>query len=269
MPSPTYILVSPITPARAHIRFAGRFEGRAITWDAEIIALRAAGSRTTPYIEIGDDGAQGRALRVGLPLETLDTPTLAKTVIMIRNYKRLRRGRMHFGETLGAPARVISGGQTGVDRAALDAARRCGIGIGGYCPKGRRAEDGTIPAHYPLTELRSADYPIRTRRNAAAADATLILTRGPLSGGSAYTARVARQLKKPLLVIDLDARPRGAPVRAWLDASSVHVLNVAGPRESKAPGIYRQAHRFLLALWAEHASARRVAKPAATRRSCR
>lgn len=256
MPSPAYTLVDPITRARAHIRFAGRFEGRAVTWDAEIIALHAAGSRTTPYIEVGDDGAQGRVLRVGLPLARLDPPTLAKTVIMIRNYKRLRRGRIHFGETTGVPARIISGGQTGVDRAALDAARQCGISIGGYCPKGRRAEDGKIPAPYPLTELATADYPTRTRRNARAADATLILTRGPLSGGSAYTALVAQRQRKPLLVIDLMSRPRVATVRTWIATNAVRTLNVAGPRESKAPGIYRQAKRFLLLLCAERKTPR-------------
>ncbi|MFP5348610.1 MAG: putative molybdenum carrier protein [Gammaproteobacteria bacterium] len=258
MPSPTYTLLEPLAPARAHIRFTGRFEGRAVTWDAQIIALRATGSLAAPYIEIGADGAHGRALRVGLPLATLDAPTLAKTVIMIRNYKRLRQGRMHFGETAATPVKIISGGQTGVDRAALDAARLCGIAIGGYCPKGRRAEDGPVPAHYPLTELRTADYPTRTRRNARAADATLILTRGPLSGGSAYTARIARQLEKPLRVVDLSARPRVAPVRAWLSANAVRVLNVAGPRESKAPGIYRQAKRFLLGLWAKDKRALRT-----------
>ena len=219
---PAYTLLEPITGDRARIRFAGRFEDHAVMWDAEILALHAAGTQALPYIEIGNAGAHGRALRVGLPLARLDAPTLAKTVIMIRNYKRLRRGRMRFGETARAPTRIISGGQTGVDRAALDAAQCCGIASGGYCPKGRRAEDGTIPPHYPLTELPSADYPTRTRQNASAADATLILTRGSLSGGSAYTARIARQLGKPLLVIDLAERPRvaassfasGSPMRS-------------------------------------------------------
>lgn len=251
VPSPAYTLLEPMTAERARIRFAGRFEDRAVTWDAEILALHTTGTQAVPYIEIANTGAHGWQLHVGLPLSRLDAPTLAKTVIMIRNYKRLRRGRMRFGEAADAsPTRIVSGGQTGVDRAALDAAQLRGIAIGGYCPKGRRAEDGRIPDRYPLTELASVDYPTRTRRNAGAADATLILTRGALSGGSAYTARVVRQLKKPLLVVDLDARPRVAYVRAWLAANTVRVLNVAGPRESKAPGIYRQARRFLLRLCA-------------------
>lgn len=170
-----------------------------MTWDAEVIALRAGGSDAPgnrPYIDIGAPGAHGRILRVGLALRALDPPALAKTVIMIRNYKRLRRGRMEFGD---APARVItkiiSGGQTGVDRAALDADAACGIAGGGFCPKGRRAEDGPIPPHYPLTELASADYPTRTRRNVHAADATLVLTRGRLRGGTLYTVQVARHAR--------------------------------------------------------------------------
>lgn len=228
-----------------------------MTWDAEVIALRAGGSDAPgnrPYIDIGAPGAHGRILRVGLALRALDPPALAKTVIMIRNYKRLRRGRMEFGD---APARVItkiiSGGQTGVDRAALDAAAACGIAGGGFCPKGRRAEDGPIPPHYPLTELASADYPTRTRRNVHAADATLVLTRGRLRGGTLYTVQVARHARKPVLIVDLAAQPRVAPVRAWWHEHGVHVLNVAGPRETRAPGIYRDAKRFLLRLWVSRA----------------
>ena len=269
MPTPAYTLLQPIAADRARIRFAGRFENRAVTWDAEILALHAAGTQAVPYIEIGNEGAHGRALRIGLPLAKLDAATLAKTVIMIRNYKRLRRGRIRFGEAARLPSRIISGGQTGVDRAALDAAQDCGIASGGYCPQGRRAEDGAIPSHYPLTELPSADYATRTRRNADAADATLILTRGPLSGGSAYTARIARQLGKPLLVIDLAARPRVHTARAWLAAQAVCVLNVAGPRESKVPGIYQQAHRFLLRLLAQRTAPRQARKSVSKPRSRR
>ncbi len=75
--------------------------------------------------------------------------------------------------------RVISGGQTGVDRAALDAAMKLGIEVGGFCPKGRRAEDGPIDEQYPLTETASRAYPVRTEKNVAASDGTLILTGGP------------------------------------------------------------------------------------------
>ncbi len=267
--APSYTLVEPACRERAHIRFAGRFDGRPVMWDAEVIALHAqpnAAPPDAPYIEIGAAGPYGRTLRVGLALAAIDPPALAKTVIMIRNYKRLRLGFMRFGERDGVPAKVISGGQTGVDRAALDAASARGIATGGYCPKGRRAEDGVIPARYSLTELRTADYPARTRRNARTADATLILTRGRLTGGSAYTAQVAQRLGKPLHVVDLASRPRAAPVRAWMAAHDVQVLNVAGPRESKAPGIQQQAKRFLLRLWSGHAPTRR-ARAGSPRRS--
>lgn len=141
--------------------------------------------------------------------------------------------------------RVVSGGQTGVDRAALDAAIALGIDCGGWCPKGRRAEDGVIPAHYPLTETSLKDYRVRTRRNVRDSDGTLILTRGPLSGGTALTRRLAKELDKPCLVVDLARRPHASDVSAWLAAHDIRILNVAGPRESGQPGIYLQAKKFL------------------------
>ncbi len=141
--------------------------------------------------------------------------------------------------------KIISGGQTGVDRAALDVALAIGIPCGGWCPKGRRAEDGVIPAHYPLTETTSKDYRVRTRRNVREADGTLILSRGPLSGGSALTRWLAKELDRPCLVVDLVKRPRVSDVRAWLTSNNIHTLNIAGPRESNQPGIYLQAKKFL------------------------
>jgi len=132
-----------------------------------------------------------------------------------------------------------------VDRAALDTALALGIPCGGWCPKGRRAEDGVIPMHYPLTETTSKDYRVRTRRNVRDSDGTLILTRGPLSGGTALTRRLAKELDKPCLVVDLAQRPRASDVRTWLASNSFHILNVAGPRESNQPGIYLQAKKFL------------------------
>lgn len=238
---------------RAFIRFAGRFDGQPVTWDAEIVALRApatAAAMPQPYIEVGALGPGGRRLRVGLDVASLDPPTLRKTVIMIRNYKRLRLGRVVFGERpRGRLRQVISGGQTGVDRAALDAALACGIDCGGYCPKGRRAEDGVIPGRYPLRELDSPSYAARTRANAAAADGTLILTLGPLAGGSALTARAANAAGKPCLVVDLAHTRAVKPVYNWLVAQGVRSLNVAGPRESRVPGIHRIAHRFLRRLF--------------------
>ncbi len=141
--------------------------------------------------------------------------------------------------------RIVSGGQTGVDRAALDAALALGLAVGGWCPHGRLAEDGVIPGRYPLLETESSKYPVRTARNVADSDATLILARGPLDSGSKLTADLARRMRKPFTVIALDAHDAPEKARAWLAAASPRVLNVAGPRESKQPGIYGRAYAFL------------------------
>ncbi len=141
--------------------------------------------------------------------------------------------------------KIISGGQTGVDRAALDVALELGIPCGGWCPKGRRAEDGVIPACYPLMEINSKDYRVRTRRNVRDSDGTLILTRGPLSGGTALTRRLAKEMDKPCLVVDLTQRPLASDVCAWIASNGIRTLNVAGPRESTQSGIYFQGKKFL------------------------
>jgi len=142
--------------------------------------------------------------------------------------------------------RIVSGGQTGVDRAALDVAIELGLPHGGWCPRGRRAEDGPIPARYRLQETESAAYHVRTERNVIDSDATLVLTRGEPVGGTALTVRLANQHGRPLLVVDLARQPLDvATVRTWISNSSAGVLNVAGPRESQQPDIGRQAAEFL------------------------
>ncbi|MFQ5995740.1 MAG: putative molybdenum carrier protein [Acidiferrobacterales bacterium] len=147
--------------------------------------------------------------------------------------------------------KLISGGQSGVDRAALDVALELAIPCGGWCPRGRKAEDGAIPAHYPLTQTESVDYAERTKRNVLDADATLILVRGALAGGTALTLEIASRYNKPYRVVDLSDLPQPNSVRAWLEDESVGVLNCAGPRESRCPGIYGQAARFLRDVLAE------------------
>jgi hypothetical protein len=144
------------------------------------------------------------------------------------------------------PHRIVSGGQTGVDRAALDVAIELGLPHGGWCPCGRRAEDGTIADRYELLETDSPAYHVRTKQNVIDSDATLVLTRGEPAGGTALTIRLARQHNRPLLVIDL-ARSETSPeeVRKWIGAGGYRILNVAGPRESQQPGIARQAAEFL------------------------
>jgi hypothetical protein len=148
-----------------------------------------------------------------------------------------------------AAVRVFSGGQTGVDRAALDAALALGLPVGGWCPRGRRAEDGPVPDRYPLRETPSADYAERTERNVRDSDATLILHRGRMSGGTRLTAELARRLGKPLLARDLAKPIDVGGIADWLDANDVRILNCAGPRESGAPGIGEESRRFFAALF--------------------
>jgi len=138
-------------------------------------------------------------------------------------------------------ARIISGGQTGVDRGALDAAIEMGIPHGGSCPSGRR-----VPDRYDLVELATDSYPARTRRNILDAGATLILTpeRHP-TGGTRLTAKIAQELGRPWIAADPTRPEHVARVVAWLEHVRPEVLNVAGPRESRFPGIADKARNFL------------------------
>jgi len=141
--------------------------------------------------------------------------------------------------------KIISGGQTGVDRAGLDVALELGLPCGGWCPKGRLSESGSIPSRYPLREMPSPKYPPRTEKNVRESDGTLILTWGPVTGGTALTVKLARKRQKPFLVVDLSRRPDPQDVRDWLRIHEIMTLNVAGPRESKHPGIHKRAVSFL------------------------
>lgn len=137
--------------------------------------------------------------------------------------------------------KIVSGGQTGADRAAFDTALSLGLEIGGWVPRGRRAEDGRIPDRYTgLRETDSDEYAVRTEWNVRDTDSTLILGFGPLSGGTELTRELAARMGRPHLVLDLErADPDEAAetIRAWLGERETPVLNVAGPRESEAPGI--------------------------------
>jgi hypothetical protein len=141
--------------------------------------------------------------------------------------------------------KIISGGQSGVDRAALDVALDLGIPCGGWCPKARKAEDGPIDSRYPLKETDSPNYPVRTEINIRESDGTLVLTEGSLIGGTALTVRLARKNKKPFLVIRLDQRTDPLTVRVWIEKNNLKILNVAGPRESEVPGIHDRAVKFI------------------------
>ncbi len=143
------------------------------------------------------------------------------------------------------PLRIVSGGQTGVDRVALNVALELRLPCGGWCPRGRRAEDGPIDERYPLWETESAKYDVRTRRNVRESDGTLVLTIGEPVGGTALTVAVAEQEGKPLLVLDLDLQPPPEHVREWIKLHGIQTLNVAGPRESVCPGVGKMACDFL------------------------
>ena len=145
--------------------------------------------------------------------------------------------------------KIISGGQTGADRGGLDAAIALGIAHGGWCPRGRRAEDGEIPARYQLRETDSREYAMRTEQNVIYSDGTLIISRRALVGGSALTAHLARVHQKPSLHVDLDQTSSAlakAEIRGWLVAHLIEVLNVAGPRQSQCPGIAQDVRTLLI-----------------------
>lgn len=142
--------------------------------------------------------------------------------------------------------KIVSGGQTGVDRAGLDVARQLGLPLGGWCPKDRLAEDGSIAVSYTMKETPSPDYAVRTEWNVRDSDGTLVLTRGRPSEGTAFTIEITKRLGKPCLILDLAKQQAPAKVGVWLGAHEIRILNVAGPRESKSPGIYQEAKTFLL-----------------------
>ncbi len=137
--------------------------------------------------------------------------------------------------------KIVSGGQTGADRAALDVAMALGIETGGWVPHGRRSEDGRVPVRYSgLIETDTESYQTRTALNVRDSDATLILSFGEPTGGTALTLKLAQSSGKPCLAVDLESLSQeeaAGRVREWLVDTGVRVLNVAGPRESGEPRI--------------------------------
>ena len=143
---------------------------------------------------------------------------------------------------------IVSGGQTGADRGGLKAALHCNVPHGGWCPMGRKSEDGRIPDSYRLKEMSSADYLKRTEQNVIDSDVTVIFTLGEPTGGSLKTIDYAKKHKKPWLHIDVDRLSRkemATAIVAWV-ADKNHVLNVAGSRESKADGIEDLVHAVMV-----------------------
>jgi len=147
--------------------------------------------------------------------------------------------------------KIVSGGQSGIDRGALDAAIQVGLPIGGWCPKGRKAEDGLISEEYPLVETPERNYVQRTEWNVRDSDATLILNVGKLTGGTLATLGFVRKHAKPARVVQLDQPGQAQPIVDWLRANPVETLNVAGPRESKCLGVQIRAEAFLVDVFKE------------------
>jgi hypothetical protein len=143
--------------------------------------------------------------------------------------------------------KIVSGGQTGVDRAALDVAKELKLERGGWCPHGRLAEDGRIP-EYLLQETPTPVYAERTELNVKGSDGTLVLTCGSPTGGTAYTITCAQRHGKPYYVVDLTQLADVLSTRQWLRSASIRVLNVAGPRHSESPEGYGLAYEFLMKL---------------------
>ncbi len=145
--------------------------------------------------------------------------------------------------------KIISGGQTGADSCIIVVGERLGIPIGGLVPKGWRTEQGPRPelASLGFSETTSGDYAVRTRRNVEQSDATLIFAVNPDSDGTRLTIRQARKLGRPLLVVDPFRADAITAVKAWLNEARPTVLNVAGNRESKAPGIALRSEQVLTA----------------------
>ena len=144
--------------------------------------------------------------------------------------------------------KIISGGQTGVDRGALQAALDRQVSCGGWCPAERKAEDGRIPEHFPVTELTGADYAQRTEQNVLDSEATVLIYFGTISGGSRLTLHCCRQANRPSLEIDaskiviVEAAQR---MLAFFGEHKVVCLNIAGPRESSAPGAAEHARQIV------------------------
>jgi hypothetical protein len=141
--------------------------------------------------------------------------------------------------------KIISGGQTGADRAALDLAINLGIFHGGWCPKGRIAEDGKISKIYSLQETLSEDCNVRTTANVTDSDGTLIIIKNPPTQGTLFTIEEAKRLKKPYFILQLLDGYHLEEVIDWIKNNDIHEINIAGPRASQEPEIYNMVYMVL------------------------
>ena len=150
-------------------------------------------------------------------------------------------------------SKIISGGQTGVDRAAHDAAIELGIRHAGFVPKGRLSEDGSIPLKYNIIELENEDYSTRTLKNVQYSDGTLILHKGEITGGTALTEEFCYLKKKAVLTINIldEFTVIRVNLDTWLETNTISILNIAGPRASEVH-IYKKAKDLLIRLLKDH-----------------
>ena len=145
--------------------------------------------------------------------------------------------------------KIVSGGQTGVDRAALDSALECGVEAGGWCPEGRLAEDGIIPVHYPVQELPKAGYAERTKRNVIDSDGTAIIYFGYPTGGTEQTIVFCIKERKPYVLIDaeeLSVERASEKIKKFVGQNTISVLNVGGPRAGGEARAYAYAKKVIL-----------------------
>lgn len=172
------------------------------------------------------------------------TPPTASTVVSTR---RNETEMLDLCPLAWAPKHLVTGGQTGVDRAVLDWTLEHGIRHRGWCPRGRLAEDGPLPLEYRLRETATTEYAERTRLNVRDSDATLILNEGPMEDGTRLTLEVTESLHRPILVLQLDDTASDAPrtILDWLRQGKYASVNIAGPRESGRPGIYQRTYQLL------------------------
>ncbi|MBU8850164.1 MAG: putative molybdenum carrier protein [Desulfobacterales bacterium] len=147
--------------------------------------------------------------------------------------------------------KIISGGQTGADRAALDVAIKFNIEHGGWLPKGRKTEKGPLPVKYQLNEMDTADYKARTKQNIVESHGTVIISRGRLTGGSKLTRSFAEFIGRPNCYIDLlntEEFEASIILKSFILENKIQILNVAGPRLSHNPGIYMDVKTVLEAM---------------------
>lgn len=181
-----------------------------------------------------------------VPPRRLVSSIIVREIIRKRPGKFVGKRQNFLHNPKPAPLeKIVSGGQTGVDRAALDVALERGIPCGGWCPRGRLAEDGRIPDRYPLTETPTNQYRQRTEWNVWDSDGTLILATGKLIGGTKLTEQFTERFGKPCFRVDFASPPDVASLKDQLVEAKIRVLNVAGPRESTEPGVYAKTAELL------------------------